>query len=97
VAIKTKKKTIKVENTDLMVTMKIIKNGDQNKALTCGWWDKQSEKLVTDDIEVIKRDDIQADVLACKTSHLTEFLGVLTEKVVARFKEGNWSYFGVPT
>lgn len=88
-----KREEIAVRDTPLVVSMAIrAKSGAQE--FECGWWEHSQGRLVTDDCRLTGQTQ---GFLSCSCSHLTDFFAIYSQKVVDRFKEVEWKYFGIPT
>jgi len=74
VTIKSKRKTLAVKDTPLVVSMDVKNHQSQNqKEFKCGWWSHITQSLVTDDCTLAGS---EKGLLTCSCTHLTDFLGV---------------------
>lgn len=92
VSFKSGRSEIPVKDTQVTVAME-IKNEQELSKFACGWWDTANDKMVTDDCTL---GGVGEGVVSCVCPHLTDFLSVYTDKIIAKFKDGNWEYFGPP-
>lgn len=62
---------------------------------SCTYWDAERKELSTRGCQ--QEGTVGEDnVLHCRCSHLTDFMGTFAKKFEAKFKSGNWDSFGPP-